>query len=112
MATAYEWADVVVCRSGALTVSEMMAAGVASILVPFPFAVDDHQTANGQFLVNAGAARLKPQAELNAENLLEELNHLQNNRELLLEMSNAARSLAKPDSAKVVAKYCIEAINV
>lgn len=112
MATAYEWADVVVCRSGALTVSEMMAAGVASILVPFPFAVDDHQTANGQFLVSAGAAKLKPQAELNAENLLEELNHLQNNRELLLEMSKAARSLAKPDSAKVVAKYCIEAINV
>lgn len=112
MATAYEWADVVVCRSGALTVSEMMAAGVASILVPFPFAVDDHQTANGQFLVNAGAAKLKPQSELNAQNLLEELNHLRTNRELLLEMSNAARTLAKPDSAKVVAKYCIEAINV
>jgi UDP-N-acetylglucosamine--N-acetylmuramyl-(pentapeptide) pyrophosphoryl-undecaprenol N-acetylglucosamine transferase len=112
MAKAYEWADVVVCRSGALTVSEMMAAGVASILVPFPFAVDDHQTANGQFLVSAGAAKLKPQAELNAQNLLEELNHLRNNRELLLEMSKAARALAKPDSAKVVAKYCIEAINV
>ena len=112
MAKAYEWADVVVCRSGALTVSEMMAAGVASILIPFPFAVDDHQTANGQFLVNAGAAKLKPQSELNAQNLLEELNHLRENRELLIEMSKAARSLAKPDSAKVVAKYCIEAINV
>ncbi|MGR6873424.1 undecaprenyldiphospho-muramoylpentapeptide beta-N-acetylglucosaminyltransferase [Pseudomonas sp. HK3] len=112
MAKAYEWADVVVCRSGALTVSEMMAAGVASILVPYPFAVDDHQTANGQFLVDAGAAKLKPQAELSAQNLLEELNHLQSNRELLLEMSKAARSLAKPDSAKVVAKYCIEAVNV
>ena len=112
MAKAYEWADVVVCRSGALTVSEMMAAGVASILIPFPFAVDDHQTANGQFLVNAGAAKLKPQSELNAQNLLEELNHLRENRELLIEMSKAARSLAKPDSAKIVAKYCIEAINV
>jgi UDP-N-acetylglucosamine--N-acetylmuramyl-(pentapeptide) pyrophosphoryl-undecaprenol N-acetylglucosamine transferase len=112
MAKAYEWADVVVCRSGALTVSEMMAAGVASILIPFPFAVDDHQTANGQFLVNARAAKLKPQSELNAQNLLEELNHLRENRELLIEMSKAARSLAKPDSAKVVAKYCIEAINV
>lgn len=112
MAKAYEWADVVVCRSGALTVSEMMAAGVASILIPFPFAVDDHQTANGQFLVNAGAAKLKPQSELNAQNLLEELNHLRDNRELLIEMSKAARSLAKPESAKIVAKYCIEAINV
>lgn len=112
MAKAYEWADVVVCRSGALTVSEMMAAGVAAILIPYPFAVDDHQTANGQFLVNAGAAKLKAQSELNAQNLLEELNHLRDNRELLIEMSNAARSLAKPDSAKIVAKYCIEAINV
>lgn len=112
MAKAYEWADVVVCRSGALTVSEMMAAGVAAILVPFPFAVDDHQTANGQFLVSAGAAKIIPQAQLNAKNLLEELHHLRTHREVLLEMSKAARSLAKPDSAKVVAKYCIEAINV
>lgn len=112
MAEAYEWADVVVCRSGALTVSEMMAAGVASILVPFPFAVDDHQTANGQFLVKAGAAKLIQQAQLDAQVLLKELNHLRTNRELLLEMSKAARSLAKPDSAKTVAKYCIEAINV
>jgi UDP-N-acetylglucosamine--N-acetylmuramyl-(pentapeptide) pyrophosphoryl-undecaprenol N-acetylglucosamine transferase len=112
MANAYEWADVVVCRSGALTVSEMMAAGVASILVPFPFAVDDHQTANGQFLVNAGAAKLVPQSQLNAKSLLEELDHLRTHRDVLLEMSKAARSLAKPDSAKIVAKYCIEAINV
>ena len=62
--------------------------------------------------MNAGAAKLKAQSELNAQNLLEELNHLRDNRELLIEMSNAARSLAKPDSAKIVAKYCIEAINV
>ncbi len=112
MAGAYEWADVVVCRSGALTVSEMMAAGVASVLVPFPHAVDDHQTANGMFLVNGGAAKLKPQSELNPQNLLEELIHLQQHRDLLLSMSQSARALAKPDSAKVVAKYCVEAINV
>ena len=112
MAEAYQWADVVICRSGALTVSEMMSAGVASILVPFPFAVDDHQTANGMFLVNAGAAKLKQQSELSAESLLKELKGLQANRESILEMSLAARSLSKPDSAQVVAKYCIEAINV
>lgn len=112
MAEAYAWADVVICRSGALTVSEMMAAGVASILVPYPFAVDDHQTANGMFLVKAGAAKLKPQNELNAQELLGELNHLQQHRESILQMSTAARSLAKIDSASVVAKYCVEAINV
>jgi len=112
MAEAYEWADVVICRSGALTVSEMMSAGVASILVPYPYAVDDHQTANGMFLVNANAAKLKQQSDLNAQVLLEELKGLQANRKSILEMSLAARSLAKPDSAHVVAKYCIEAINV
>ncbi|GAA6133834.1 undecaprenyldiphospho-muramoylpentapeptide beta-N-acetylglucosaminyltransferase [Oceaniserpentilla sp. 4NH20-0058] len=112
MAQAYEWADVVICRSGALTVSEMMAAGVASILIPYPFAVDDHQTANGQFLVSAGAARLNPQRELTAQGLLNELNDLHQNRESIIKMSVAARTLAKPDSASVVAKYCIEAINV
>jgi UDP-N-acetylglucosamine--N-acetylmuramyl-(pentapeptide) pyrophosphoryl-undecaprenol N-acetylglucosamine transferase len=64
MAGAYEWADLVICRSGALTVAELAAAGVASILVPFPHAVDDHQTGNARFLVNVGGAFLLPQAEL------------------------------------------------
>ena len=69
MAGAYEWADLVICRAGALTVAELAAAGVASILVPFPHAVDDHQTANARFLANAGAAILLPQNELSAEKL-------------------------------------------
>ncbi len=111
MAGAFAWADVVICRSGALTVSELMAAGVASILVPYPFAVDDHQTANGQFLVNLDGAIICQQAELTAPSLLEELTQLQQDRNRLMQMSCAARSLAKADSAKVVTNYCIEVIH-
>jgi UDP-N-acetylglucosamine--N-acetylmuramyl-(pentapeptide) pyrophosphoryl-undecaprenol N-acetylglucosamine transferase len=64
MAEAYGWADLVICRSGALTVSELAAAGVASVLVPYPFAVDDHQTANGRYLSDEGAAILCPQSSM------------------------------------------------
>ena len=111
MAEAYSWADVVICRSGALTVSELMSAGVASILVPYPFAVDDHQTANGMFLVNAGAAILCDQSGFTSEYLIEELNKLLQAKDRILNMSIAARSLAKNDSAKIVANYCIEAAH-
>jgi UDP-N-acetylglucosamine--N-acetylmuramyl-(pentapeptide) pyrophosphoryl-undecaprenol N-acetylglucosamine transferase len=111
MAGAFSWADVVICRSGALTVSELMAAGVASILVPYPFAVDDHQTANGQFLVKLDGAIICQQADLSATLLLEELSLLQQDRNRILHMSCAARSQASSDSAKVVTNYCIEAIN-
>ncbi len=105
MAGAYEWADLVICRAGALTVAELAAAGIASILVPFPHAVDDHQTANARFLANAGAAILLPQNELTAEKLalLRRLN-----REQLLQMAEKARALAKPDATAVVAKICME----
>ena len=111
MAEAYDWADIVICRSGALTVSELMSAGVASILVPYPFAVDDHQTANGMFLVNAGAAILRAQSDFTSEYLQEEFNQLLQSRERILNMSIAARGLAKHDSAKTVANYCIEAAH-
>jgi len=111
MAEAYSWADVIICRSGALTVSEIMAAGIASILIPYPFAVDDHQTANGQFLVDAGAAIMCQQNELNKERLLTSLLELKNDKAKLLAMSKAARTLAKPDAAKVVANFCIEATH-
>lgn len=111
MAAEFAWADVVVCRAGALTVCELMAAGVASVLVPYPFAVDDHQTANAKFLSDAGAGILCPQTELTAEFLTAKLTELKQNKQALLNMSNAARSLAKPDSAKVVANYCMSAIN-
>ncbi|HSG23683.1 MAG TPA: undecaprenyldiphospho-muramoylpentapeptide beta-N-acetylglucosaminyltransferase, partial [Azonexus sp.] len=105
MAGAYEWADLVICRSGALTVAELAAAGVASILVPFPHAVDDHQTGNAKFLVNVGGAFLLPQPELTPEAIALIRNY---GRGQLLEMAEKARSLAKPDATEEVANICAE----
>ena len=105
MAGAYEWADLVICRAGALTVAELAAAGVASILVPFPHAVDDHQTVNARFLANAGAAILLPQDELTPERLalLRNLSRAQ-----LLQMAEKAHALAKPEATATVARICME----
>ncbi|MFA6444766.1 MAG: glycosyltransferase, partial [Sterolibacterium sp.] len=105
MSAAYAEADLVICRAGALTVAELAAAGVASILVPFPHAVDDHQTANARFLANAGAAILLPQSELSAERLAL-LRNL--GRQQLLQMAEKARALAKPDATAAVAQACME----
>ncbi|WIM05394.1 MAG: undecaprenyldiphospho-muramoylpentapeptide beta-N-acetylglucosaminyltransferase [Candidatus Nitricoxidivorans perseverans] len=105
MAGAYAWADLVICRAGALTVAELAAAGVASILVPFPYAVDDHQTANAKFLAGAGAAILLPQPELTRERLSLMRNF---NREQLLQMAERARALAKPGATTAVARVCEE----
>lgn len=105
MAGAYEWADLVICRSGALTVAELAATGVASILVPFPHAVDDHQAGNARFLVNAGGAFLLPQNELTAESIALIRNY---SRGQLLEMAEKARSLAKPEATEAVATICAE----
>lgn len=105
MAGAYAWADLVICRSGALTVAELAAVGVASILVPFPHAVDDHQTANAKFLVNVGGAFLLPQANLTPDSLALIRNY---SRGQLLEMAEKARSLAKPDATGDVANICAE----
>ena len=105
MAGAYEWADLVICRSGALTVAELTAAGVASILVPFPHAVDDHQTGNARFLVNVGGAFLLPQGELTPQAIALIRNY---SRGQLLEMAEKARSLAKPDATEEVANICAE----
>jgi UDP-N-acetylglucosamine--N-acetylmuramyl-(pentapeptide) pyrophosphoryl-undecaprenol N-acetylglucosamine transferase len=105
MAGAYEWADLVICRSGALTVAELAAAGVASILVPFPHAVDDHQTGNARFLVNVGGAFLLPQGELTPDAIALIRNY---RRGQLLEMAEKARSLAKPDATEEVANICAE----
>ncbi len=105
MAGAYAWADLVICRAGALTIAELACAGVASILVPFPHAVDDHQTSNARFLASAGAAILLPQGELTAERLalIRDLSRPQ-----LLEMAEKARALAMPDATAAVAKTCEE----
>lgn len=105
MAGAYQWADLVICRAGALTVAELAAAGVASILVPFPHAVDDHQTGNARFLVNVGGAFLLPQGELSPEAIALIRNY---SRGQLLEMAEKTRSLAKPDATEEVANICAE----
>ncbi len=108
MAAAYAWADLVLCRSGALTVSELAAAGIASILVPYPHAVDDHQTHNAGFLVDAGAALLVSQSQLDAGRLADMLKSLGGDRARLLHMAEAARGLARPAAAAEVADLCLE----
>jgi UDP-N-acetylglucosamine--N-acetylmuramyl-(pentapeptide) pyrophosphoryl-undecaprenol N-acetylglucosamine transferase len=105
MAGAYAWADLVICRAGALTIAELAAAGVASILVPFPHAVDDHQTGNARFLAHAGAAMLLPQEELTVERLALIRNLT---RPQLQEMAEKARELAMPDATLSVANTCRE----
>ena len=102
MAAAYSWADLVVCRSGALTVSEVAAAGVAAVFVPFPFAVDDHQTANAQYLQLQGAAIIRQQTEMSAEWLADLWQQLNTDRALLRDMSKKARSLAMTDATEHV----------
>lgn len=105
MAAAYAACDLVICRAGALTVAELSAAGVASILVPFPHAVDDHQTFNAKFLSDHGASILLPQKELRPERLATLLKAM--TRENLLAMAEKARELAKPDATEVTAQQCI-----
>lgn len=108
MKTAYQWADLVVCRSGALTVSELACAGVASILIPFPHAVDDHQTVNGQYLVKGDAARMIQQSELTAQSLVQEIKAIES-RDKCLTMAINARKLAKTNATADVAEYCAKA---
>jgi UDP-N-acetylglucosamine--N-acetylmuramyl-(pentapeptide) pyrophosphoryl-undecaprenol N-acetylglucosamine transferase len=106
MAEMYAWADVVICRAGALTVAELACVGVASVLVPFPYAVDDHQTYNAKYLSDAGAAKLIQQSEFNVQKATEILSNL--TREICLEMAIKARQLAKPEATHTVAKICME----
>ncbi len=108
MAEAYGWADMVICRSGALTVSELAAAGVASVLIPFPYAIDDHQTYNGQWLVDGQSALLIQQTELSAEKLAELLQSWLVDGERLKKMAVNARKLSKPHVAERVADICEE----
>jgi UDP-N-acetylglucosamine--N-acetylmuramyl-(pentapeptide) pyrophosphoryl-undecaprenol N-acetylglucosamine transferase len=106
MARCYANADLVICRAGAMTIAELSAAGMASVLVPFPHAVDDHQTANARFLSEKGAAILLPQQQLTPERLAGLLRSLDRTR--LLEMARKARSLGKPEAARIVADRCAE----
>ncbi|MEX3547675.1 MAG: undecaprenyldiphospho-muramoylpentapeptide beta-N-acetylglucosaminyltransferase [Burkholderia sp.] len=107
MATAYANADLVICRSGAMTVSEIAAVGVAALFVPFPHAVDDHQTANAAFLADQGAAVLVQQRDLSADLLADWLRR--QTRDSLAQMAERSRSLAKPDATNLVARACVQA---
>ncbi len=109
MPAAYEWADLVICRAGAMTVFELAAAGVASVLVPYPHAVDDHQTHNAFYLEKAGAAIIRQQEALTVDWLVEVINDFSTNRKKLLDMAIAARKLAIPHSAKNIADACLNA---
>jgi len=108
MAAAYSWADVVICRAGALTIAEIAAAGIASILVPYPHAVDDHQTANARYLTESGAAVLLPQTDFTLDKVRVLLTEFCNAREKLLKMARKARSLAMPEATRTVADVCLE----
>ncbi len=112
MAAAYAWADIVVCRAGAMTVAELAAAGVAAVLVPFPHAVDDHQTAHARYLTQPGAAHLVAEADLTPAGLAEILAAFARDRAALLSMAQAARALGRADAADRVAAHCLEVLGV
>jgi UDP-N-acetylglucosamine--N-acetylmuramyl-(pentapeptide) pyrophosphoryl-undecaprenol N-acetylglucosamine transferase len=107
MAAAYRWADLAVCRAGAMTVSELTAAGLPAVLVPYPHAIDDHQTYNARYLADARAAVLIHQSELTPERLSQELTTLAQEPTRLADMSRRSRALAKLDAARVVADVCL-----
>ena len=111
IASAYGWADLVICRSGALTVAEIAAVGVASILIPFPYAVDDHQWHNGQFLAEKEAAILMREEKISVEVLADLIIELMSNRDRLLRMAEKAKELGKPESVQSVITALNEVIG-
>lgn len=108
MAERLAWADLVICRAGALTVAELSCVGVASILVPFPYAIDDHQTANAQWLASNGAGLVRQQSDLTPKGLTELLTAFCEDREKLFAMAIAARRIGKPEATKRCADICLE----
>ncbi|MDX1403178.1 MAG: undecaprenyldiphospho-muramoylpentapeptide beta-N-acetylglucosaminyltransferase [Woeseiaceae bacterium] len=108
MAEAYAWADLVVCRAGALTVAELAAAGLPAIFVPFPYAVDDHQTANARPMTESGAAAVLQEKDLTGESLADLLRQWLSSREGLLERALKSRLLAQPDALQRITGYCLE----
>lgn len=108
MARAYAWADLVVCRAGALTISELAAAGLPSFLVPLPHAIDDHQTRNADYLAKEGAAVLLPQRSTDAATLAAQLTEVLMHPDRLNNMASTARRLAKPDATRTVVEICLE----
>ncbi len=112
MAQAYQWADLVIARSGALTVAELAAAAVPSILIPFPHAVDDHQSYNARYLTDADAAILLPQDQLSIDSLSQLIIKLAKRRDSLAEMSQKGHALSKPNATEEVANFCVEESSV
>lgn len=108
MAQAYAWADLVVCRAGALTVSELAAAGLPSLLIPLPHAIDDHQSRNADYLAREGAAFVMPQATTGAADMASRLKEVLMQPEQLNSMARTARRLAKPDATRTVVDVCVE----
>lgn len=111
MGEAYCWADLAICRAGAMTLSELAYAGLPAVLVPFPYAIDDHQTANARYFTEGGAAVIMPQDQLTPKHLAEELNTLFETPGRVASMSRQARLMAKPDAARVVAEFCLAEVH-
>jgi len=108
MAAAYAWADIVICRAGALTVAELCAAGLPALFVPYPAAVDDHQTANAKPMAEAGAATIIQEDELTPGRLADELRDWLSSRARLARRAAIARGLAKPDALDRITELCLE----
>ena len=111
MASAYHWADIIVCRAGAMTISELQATGTPSILVPLPHAIDNHQMRNAEYLADAGGAVIIAQPDLNAEVLAENLRCLVTDQSRLDKMGKATRALARIDATDTVANICLRALK-
>jgi UDP-N-acetylglucosamine--N-acetylmuramyl-(pentapeptide) pyrophosphoryl-undecaprenol N-acetylglucosamine transferase len=108
MASAYAWADLVVCRAGALTVAELCAVGLPAVFVPYPSAVDDHQTANATPMTKAGAAAIIQEADLTDASLADELKRWLTSRTELLERARRARGLAQPQALQRITELCLQ----
>jgi UDP-N-acetylglucosamine--N-acetylmuramyl-(pentapeptide) pyrophosphoryl-undecaprenol N-acetylglucosamine transferase len=111
MGAAYQWADIIIARAGAMTVSEIATVGLASILVPYPFAVDDHQTENAGYLLRAGAAEVIAQEKLDEHRLLAVIRKFNEDRAALYTAAQHARQAGSPDAAGNAAALCLEACN-
>ena len=106
MAESYRWSDIVICRAGAMTVSEICAAGAVALFVPYPYAVNDHQTYNARYLTHAGASMIYEQSQFIEGVWISQLIELSESREMLIEMATKARQLARPNATNELADIC------
>lgn len=111
IAESYRWSDIVICRAGAMTVSEICAAGAVALFVPYPYAVNDHQTYNARYLTNAGASMVYEQSQFIQGAWIAQLIEMGERREMLIEMATKARQLARPNAANDLADICEEFIH-